>query len=247
MQTVNFTRSWSGSETKPGSTRARFFLEPVQDEIASAQAGRPIFHDVERVELFMPGDQWHKPVHNVTDDHRQRYPEAYAAFRAGVEDAVTSGTPLSEWSILSRSRVMELQALGFRSVEDVRDVSDQHAAPIMGMMSLKERAKAWLDEAAELAQNEMLHAENDKLNSEIASLKLQLKELADVSQRMFHEVTALKSATNPLAATIPGMADPLQAAGYQDPRPVVPQQSFSVFSEDAKRRPGRPRKHEEAA
>ena len=247
MQTVNFTRSWAGSEAKPGSTRARFFLEPVQDEVASAQAGRPIFREVERVELFMPGDQWHKPVHNVTDEHRQRYPEAYAAFRQGVDDEVTTGTPLSEWPIVSRSRVMELQALGFRTVEDVRDVSDQHAAPIMGMVSLKARAKAWLDEAAEMAQNEMLHAENDKLNSEIASLKLQLKELGDASQRMFHELAALKSAPNPLATTIPGMADPLQAPGYQpEARPVLPQQSFSVFAEDNKRRPGRPRKQEAA-
>ena len=247
MQTVNFTRSWAGSETAPGSIRARFFLEPVQDEVASSQAGRPIFRDVERVELFMPGDQYHKPVHNVTDEHRQRFPQAYTQFKQGIDDQITGGCPLEEWPVLSRSQVMELRGIGFRTVEDIRDVSDQHASPIMGMMSLKQRAKAFLDEAAELAQNEMLHAENDRLQSEMASLKLQLKELGDASQRMFHELTAIKSATNPIAATIPGMADPLQAGGYQDPRPVVPQQSFSVFSEDAKRRPGRPRKHEEAA
>lgn len=249
MQTVNFTRSWAGSEAKPGQIRARFFLEPVQDEVASAQAGRPIFRDVERVELFMPGDQWHKPVHNVTDEHRQRFAESYAAFKKGLDDAVTSGTPLEEWPVLSRSQVMELRAMGFRTVEDIRDVSDQHAAPIMGMVSLKRRAEAFLDEAAELAQNESLHAENDRLNSEIASLKLQMKELGDASQRMFHELTAMKTATHPLAAAIPGMADPMQAPGFQAPdaRPIAPQSSLAAFVDEGRRRPGRPRKHEEAA
>jgi hypothetical protein len=99
-----FTRSWNGSEqAPPGSVRPRFYLDPVQDELASAREGRPIFKEVERVEIFMPGNPYAIPVFNVTDQHRERWPRVYEQFRESIEqtaEVVPSHEELlAEWRL----------------------------------------------------------------------------------------------------------------------------------------------------
>jgi hypothetical protein len=96
----------------------RFFVDQVQDMVASEMQGRPIFRDEERVEIIMPGNPHTRPVARVTDEHRQRWPQHYEAFREGIEVS-PEGTPLEEWPILKRSQVLELKALGFMTVEQV--------------------------------------------------------------------------------------------------------------------------------
>src|SRR6185312_12096874 len=256
MQGVDFTRSWAGSEVSRNGVHPRFFMEPVQDEIASAREGRPIFFEVEMIELFIPGNPLLKPVHRVNDEHRNRFPEAYEKFRKGLED-MPDGTPLEEWPVLNRGQVLELKGLNFRTVEDLANVADGHAQNVMGLRALKLRAQAYLDSAAEMAQNEQLTAENARLASEVSRLQQQVKELGDASNRMFAELAAMKNAPNPLATTIPGMADPLQAAalaqaaqGLPPTLRTAPESSLASFvgeeRENVGRRPGRPRKQEAA-
>jgi hypothetical protein len=253
MQGVDFTRSWSGAEVR-GRVHPRFYMEPVQDEVATAREGRPIFHEEERVEIFIPGDPLHRPVARVTDEHRNLYPEAYEKFRKGLEDT-PDGTPLEEWPVLNRGQVLELKGLNFRTVEDLAHCADNHAQNVMGLRALKLRAIAYLDAAAEMAQNEQLSADNTRLTSEVSRLQQQVEELGRASQQMFAELAAMKSAPNPLATMIPGMADPLQAhalaqaaQGLPPTLRQAPESSLSAFAEreSAGRRPGRPRKAEAA-
>jgi len=74
----------------------RFFIEAVEDQLASSHAGRRIFRDEERVEIIMPGNPYARPVQRVTDAHRRQWPKEYEAFKAGQELA-PEGTPLEEW------------------------------------------------------------------------------------------------------------------------------------------------------
>jgi hypothetical protein len=248
-----YTRSWAGAEAPaPGSVRPRFYLEPVQDELASAREGRPIFREVERVEIFLPGNPWTMPVHNVTDEHRQRWSREYEAFRQGLEPIV-DGTPIAEWPILNRAQVMELQALQIMSVEEVAALSDTACQRAMGLMALRSKARAYLDDAQAVALTEQLSKENENLRSEQASLKRQVEELGELVNRLHGELMGMKNAPNPIAAAIPGMADPMQAAAMQAvgilPRDE-PRSSLAAFSDEqvaVRRRPGRPRKEEEAA
>src|SRR4029077_1175917 len=114
VRTGQFTRTNSFAPSTRDSVQPRFHIEPVVDEIASADQGRPIFRNEERVQFIMPGSP-NQPVFRVSDEHRQRWAEQYAAFKRGEEMAV-DGTPLEQWPILTRGQVLELKAIGIYTV-----------------------------------------------------------------------------------------------------------------------------------
>src|ERR1700678_3614631 len=107
-----YTRPKGGA---PSSSFPRFHMEAIEDPIASAAAGRPIYREEERVEIIMPGNP-NAPVFRVTDDHRAEWPDYYERFRKGLDFAV-SGTPLEQWPVLGRKHVLELKAMDLHTVE----------------------------------------------------------------------------------------------------------------------------------
>lgn len=128
--------------------RPRFFMQPVEDEAATAKEGRPIFTDQEYVEILIPGDRLSKPVFPVSDEHRKRWPQAYEAFRRG-HDHVTHGTPLEQWPPLTSARVMELKSINILTVEDLAGLADRAIAQLgPDGRQLREKARAFLDAAA---------------------------------------------------------------------------------------------------
>lgn len=243
-----FTRSWSGSEqAAPGGVRPRFYLDPVQDELASAREGRPIFKEVERVEIFLPGNPYTIPVHNVTDVHRQRWPREYELFRQGIEQTA-EGTPISEWPILNRAQVLELKSMQLQTVEEMAALSDLACQRAMGLTQLRAKARAYLDDAAAMALTEQLSAQNEAHRSEIASLQRQVDELGALVTKLHGENMGMRNAPSAVASVIPGMADPfqqiaMQQAGVTDRgMPTSSLGEFAEARESERRRPGRPRK-----
>jgi hypothetical protein len=244
MPAPQYTRSWAGSEAN-GGIRPRFYFEAVQDQLATAREGRPIFRQEERVELFMAGNPQTVPVMRVTDEERRRWPEAYAAFKKGEETAL-EGTPLEEWPRLNRAQVRELKGIEVYTVEDVATLSDLALQPIMGGMGLRNMARAFLDDAVRMAVLDEKSQENDILKSQIAALENQVKELGEITRRMHGELMGMKNAPNPLAAVIPGLSDPMQIAAMQQPGAAMreaPQSSLAQFAEVQARRRGRPAKN----
>lgn len=161
-----------------------FFIEAAPDNAATEQEGRPMFRDVEKVRVHIAGDQ--KTVHTakVTDLHRQRWKAQYEAFKAGQE-APINGTPLSEWPLLSVSRIKELQAQGIRTVEDLAELRDSALHSLgMGGRELQKQAQVFLDSAKDTAQATRLAKELSQRDDEIALLKSQLAEMNDVINGM---------------------------------------------------------------
>ena len=200
----------------------RFFVDQVQDVVASEQQGRPIFRDEERVEIIMPGNAQTRFVARVNREHTERWPKEYEAFRAGIEVS-PEGTPLEEWPILKRSQVLELKALGFKTVEHVRDMSD-HAIQRVGMggRALKDRALIFLDDAERIAATTRLSAENERKDAEIAALRAQVTQMGQLMEQKFAELQLMKDAPNPLATHIPGMHDPVGQAQQAVHHEVAP-------------------------
>ncbi len=238
MLTTAYTRSWAGSEASPNGVRPRFYMEAVEDPLATAREGRPIFRDEERVELFMPGNQYHMPVLRVTDEHRQRWSREYEAFRQGVEMA-PEGTPLEEWPILGRANVLELKALGLKVVEDIATLSDQGTQRAMGLMGLRTKARAFIDDAAAMALTEAQSKKIEEQNVEIARLSKQVEELGAITQRMHGELLGLKNQPNPIASVVPASLDPVEAARMQQAMPEVrgtAQSSLATFADERRER-----------
>lgn len=153
----------------------KFSLRSVQHKAASEQAGRPIFKDVEWLDIIIAGDKNTQVSRKVNDLDKKRFAQHYQAFKQGLV-APTTGTPLKEWPILTPAQVDELKYLNFLTVESVAEMSDAAMQSIgMGGRELKNKAKAWLASALKGATSQKLVAENERLSGEVDMLKDQLK------------------------------------------------------------------------
>lgn len=167
-------------DTQPekGSVSPRFYVRAIEDVPESRKAGRPIFKDVEYVDVIIPGDKLTMPSFKVTDEHRKRWPQHYKAFKEGQTDPVV-GTPLKEWPALTTSQVEELKAIRIYTVEALADLSDQGLQNVgLGARSLQAKAKAFLEQAKGSANVQRYAEENEKLKVEMSRQAELIKELA---------------------------------------------------------------------
>jgi hypothetical protein len=200
------------------NVRAEFFMDTVEDRRASIDAGRPVFREIESVKVIIPGLIASVVVHRVNEEHRQRWPEQYAAFKAG-QDPVLNGTPLEEWPILNKAAISELRHAQIRTVEELAALSDIAVQGIgMGGQVLRERARGWLDDAQhEAFTNRLLH-DNDLLRSEVGALKTQNEELSRHLTLVSARIGALEERRGGFATLVPGEADPFERAKTEPPR-----------------------------
>lgn len=162
----------------------RFFMRPLQNAAKSKEAGRPIYDEVPYVSIKQPGQKDSEVVAPARDRHKQRFPRHWQAFESRESQDAITGTPLEEWSGITRAVVEELKFFNIRTVEQLAGLSDANAQNIMGIQALKQRASDWLEssdsEAAALALREsnqkieMLLAVVEEQNAKIAALEAQL-------------------------------------------------------------------------
>lgn len=153
---------------------ARFKVIPQPNEAKSKEAQRPIYDDVEFVEVFIPGER--EPSTFPSNEHyRAQYPEAYAKFKAG-QTVVNSGTPLETLTWLQPGRVAELKGISIFTVEQLADIADSRIARLgMGGREEVRKAKVFLDAAASGAVVQKLADENEALKAQIAELRAEFE------------------------------------------------------------------------
>jgi hypothetical protein len=166
-------------------TIPRFYIRPLQNAFKTAQEGRPIFDDVEYVEVIIPGDRNAVVDERVKDEHRQRWPRQYQNFKDGREMA-QDGTPLEEWPGVTRSQVEELKHFNVRTVEVLAALDDsglQRAVP-MGGYALRDKAKRFLELAAGSAPADALAAERERDRATMEAMKEQMAAMAAEIDRL---------------------------------------------------------------
>lgn len=192
----------------------RFYMDTISDEPESRRQGRRCFKEEERVEIYMPGNNLNIPVFRVTDEHRERWPKQYEAFKAGLEPP-TDGIPLEEWPALNRSQILELKYLNFRTVEDIVNASDTSLQRIgMGARILKERAKAFVDDTARIALVEKTTSELSASTARVSDLELMVKQQTELLEKLQSQINTMANAPSPLATLIPGSLDPSTQGGH---------------------------------
>ena len=157
----------------------QFYKKSLKQDLASDEAGRPIFKEFDFVRIMIPGDNLTEIDTYAQDSHKQRFPRQWAHYQNQVsnhQDII--GTPLEQWPQITRSQAEELRGLKFHTVEAIADCSDQQLQRIgmvagMSPHNFRLKAKAFLNLAnnsAEVAQREAemqaLRAENDKIKAE---------------------------------------------------------------------------------
>ena len=168
------------------STIPRFHLRAIENPFKSRQEGRPVFDEVEFVEIIIPGKPLSTAVEPINDSHKTRWPQQYDLFKKGM-DAPETGTPLEQWPVLSVGAVANLKALRFRTVEDLAKADDAVLQNMgTGGLTLRTRARDFLEAAHSTAPMERLAQENDILkqqmaamNDTMAAMKARLDDLDD--------------------------------------------------------------------
>lgn len=170
-----------GADTGPaGSDRVfvRFTKEPRENEVKSAAEGRPIFEEVEYVEIQVPGDKTSTVHRPLTVDDKKRFAKPYRAWKEG-ETATLSGTPLAQWAPISRGQVEELAYFNIRTVEQLAAVSDGNMQRMGPLSKLRNMAQDFIAQAKGNAPAVALRKELDAKDEIIANLQRQLKEQGD--------------------------------------------------------------------
>ena len=165
----------------------KFYKLPQEDKYATQQAGRPIFKEVDYLQIIVPGEGTTEVHKIVTEQDKMRFPIQWQRYvnSQGANEHY-EGTPLTEWTILNKAQVEELRALRFYTIEQVATASDQQLTKLnmaagMSPFAFRDKAIAYLrmsKDAAEINKHEeemaKLKAENDELNAKLAKLANQM-------------------------------------------------------------------------
>jgi hypothetical protein len=152
----------------PGAN-VRFFFAYNENREKTLKEGRPIFDEIPSISIRYPGQD--ETVRKIEPHDIAEYPELYAAFMAGSEPVI-SGTPLAEWTPLNGSAMRELQYMGFKTVEQLAQASDDVKRKMGTLSRFVKMASDWLD-AANSPQNQVmtLREQLDKERTRTAKLE----------------------------------------------------------------------------
>lgn len=168
----------------------KFFSTPLKNDEKSLTEGRPIFDDVDMIEIRVRGTKDNIVQRPVRPDDKQRFRGAWQAHQEG-EKAAQSGTPLSQWPAMSTSQVEEMKYLGFVTVEQIANANDNVVANTTGLQGLKNKAKAFIEFSKGAAPIEQMQEKLAASANETETLRRQLAEtqaaLATLTARMDKE------------------------------------------------------------
>lgn len=183
-------------QTQQPQLYARFIVHAEPDVAKSKEAGRPIYHEYEAVEISFPGDRGRvfvAPAHQADPNatrlagkmgtpyqafppgqvvtYAMVYSEQYKAFKSGAAQSM-EGTPLEELHFLTEAKRRELKALNIYTAETLAALDGKPLQALgLGGRDLKNAAQAYIDDAAAHADQTSLAMENAELKSRLDALE----------------------------------------------------------------------------
>jgi len=178
-----------------GRLGIKFYKYPEEDVVASHAEGRPIFREVDYIQISIPGDTLNERHRKVVEADKHKFPIQWARYKNSQESETHfEGTPLSEWTILNSAQKAELAALRFYTIEQVATASDQQITKLnmaagMSPYAFRDKAIAFLkmaSGAAEINKNEAemarLKAEKEESDAKLAKLQAQMDNLMNMME-----------------------------------------------------------------
>lgn len=167
----------SDNNNADGRLAIKFYKYSEKDEAATAAEGRPIYREVDYLKIVVPGDSLSEIDRPVYESDKSRFPIQWANYLNRVNiDGKYDGTPLVEWTLISRSQAEQLRAAKFYTVEAVANASDQQIQSIgmtagMSPYAFRDKARNFLDSAKKAADFDQRQEEIDQLKLENARIK----------------------------------------------------------------------------
>ncbi len=177
----------------------QFWEKPIQNKVASASAGRPIFFKALMARITSPAMKTQTPDQQIrlidesgtvvrrsvryvnADTGIMEYWEDYfrdqlKAYESGR--AETNGTPLDSYPKLDVAQIAMLRLQGINSLEALSTVADSQLGQLgPGGRSLRDGAKAYIDAAMGNAPMEKLAQENEDMRAQLAAMKENMEQL----------------------------------------------------------------------
>lgn len=168
-----------------------FFADAVHNVRKSAEEGRPIYDDVEKVRIRLAGDPKSvlvAPAHSASSmrdpqtnerlTYAQLHRGPYEAFKRN-EAYIGTGTPLSELTFLTASKRKELAGMNIHTAEALAGLDGANLSRLgMGGRELKTQAEAWIAKATGSAGISKLAAENEALKARLDAMEAMMAENA---------------------------------------------------------------------
>ena len=158
---------------------ATFRNMALKNEARSSAEGRPIFEDIEVVEIRIPGSRnWtpypaaahsHWEVNPFTGEqtsrtYAERFPRQYAQFKAQMQQTKT-GTPLDHAPFLSEGKRAELRAQNIYTVEQLALIDGQE------LKNLGPHGRDFKNQATDYIDRSKSNAPNTQLAEELEALR----------------------------------------------------------------------------
>lgn len=175
MDTLDYDHNLHSTDEGDKKLHVQFYMHFVENPKRTLEEGHPVFDDVPFTRILVPGDRLNIVDRPTRDSDQLRFPMQWMRFQRGQEQRA-SGTPIAEWPIVTRGQAEELKFLGFTTVEQVADASDNTA--YMGIQTLKAKARAYLETAKGNT------APIEKLTKQVEELLAQNKVLMETVEAM---------------------------------------------------------------
>jgi hypothetical protein len=219
-----------------------FYRRAVHNEIKSAQAGTPIYENVDYVRIQQPGETSQIVDRPAQDNDRRRWPAQWQAYAAG-KDQVADGTPLGLLFPRHPAQVSMLQALGIMTVQHLANASETAIAAIgMHGRDYVNYAQKYLSKGADGAvfhqmQRDLEHANRDRARLEklVTDLQYQVQTLnsvvlegAGVGRSPMPGVSRTRQPAPPPAEPLPGGAAMPRPPSFGDEEPYFDAQTAQI-------------------
>lgn len=140
-----------------------------------------VFVDVPFVEVRAPGDVLNVVRKPAQENHKQRWPQEWAAFEASQKDGKErlNGAPLEQAPFLSKAQVLEFRAKGLRTIEHLADMSDVNGQGIPAFSQTRQKARDFVEAARGNAPLLAMRAELESRDAEMKALQEQMTALRE--------------------------------------------------------------------
>lgn len=180
-----------------------FYKRSMKQDDASIEAGRPIFKEFDFIRICVPGDSLTEIDTYANESHKQRFPRQWAHYQnqVGTQETII-GTPVEEWTIISRSQADELKGIKFATVESIANASDLHLQRIgmiagMNPYTFRDKAKAFLNLADQVGESNQREEELSKLRQENAAIKAEADAKLAKQQEQIDALMAMMAEKKP--------------------------------------------------
>lgn len=168
-------------------TTARFKIHPVPNLEQTKKQGRPIFDEIEVVEIKFAGNKQTVavyPAHAIADraidqetgetierTYAMKYNDQYRAFKSGNPQA-SAGTQLDSVEFMSPGKVLELKALGITTVEALAALGGANLKQLgMAGPELQRKAVEFIEKSTAERGDTYLQSRIEELEARIAQMQ----------------------------------------------------------------------------